>query len=62
MLTKLLGALAFLAGIGAVVWSLTARMTTGEQAATLAVAAFTFAGAVGIWNISDSLEEYVKGK
>lgn len=62
MLTKLLAALMFLIGIGSAGWSLTSNLMTGEHLATLAVAAFVFAGAIGVWDIADRVEQYFKDK
>ena len=62
MLTKLLAAMCFLAGIGAAAWSLTSAITTGEHLATLSVAAFVFAAAIGVWDIADRVETYLKDK
>lgn len=59
MATYILAALGLIAGFGAVFISLTARVTTGEHAAVLAVAAFAFTAALGIWRGVGLLEEYI---
>lgn len=59
-MTKLLGAVLILIGIGCIGWSLTADLITGEHMAIMGVAAFTFAGAMGIWQIADQFENWLK--
>lgn len=53
MLTRLLAVLGFVIGIVAAVWSLASAITTGEHLATLSVAGFAMAAAVGIWELAD---------
>lgn len=59
-MTKLIAALLILTGIGGVIWSLTVEVVTGEQAAILAGVAFVFAAALGIWQIADQVEDWLK--